>query len=163
MKKLFVIAFLAFCTTAASAQKFGKIADSLYKICSNDGLKVFTSTIGVDGDAYYVFYTAVKGDTLYFTEENFSGSNLAPTNGPMGYVRNIAIPFKNKDVKTGEVNNKWRGGEIYQLKVDFPNLGVRKETIDNKGKKSFETVYSIMLLVKGQAKAGALKKQLDAK
>lgn len=163
MKKLLSICLLVLLATTASAQKFGKIADSIYRICSNDGLKVFTSKTAVEGDAYYVFYVAVKGDSLYFTEENFNGSRLASDYGPMNYVRNIVVPYKDKDVTTGEANNKWRGGEIYQLKVDFPNLNIRKETIDNKGKKSFETVHSIILLVKGQAKADALKKQLDAK
>jgi hypothetical protein len=163
MKNLIAIVALAFITTTANAQKFGKIADSIYKICSNDGLKVFTSKTAVEGDAYYVFYVAVKGDSLYFTEENFNGSRLASDYGPMNYVKNIVVPYKDKDVTTGEVNNKWRGGEIFQLKVDFPNLNIRKETIDNKGKKSFETVHSLMLLIKGQAKAEALKKQLDAK
>jgi predicted enzyme related to lactoylglutathione lyase len=163
MKKLLTICLLVLLTTTASAQKFGKIADSIYRICSNDGLKVFTATTAQEGDAYYVFYTTVEGDSLYFTEENFTGAKLSSTYGSMSYVRNIVVPFKNKDVTSGEANNKWRGGEIFQLKVDFPNLNIRKETIDSKGKKSFETVHSIMLLIKGQAKAEALKKQLDAK
>lgn len=160
MKKIIAITCLTFFGLTASAQKKGKIADSVYTVCNDQGVKVFTSSKGADGDAYYVFYTKIKGDTLYASEENFNAKALAADYGPMMYVRNIAIPFKNAAVTVGEVNNKWRGGDIYQIKIDFPGLKLKRETIDNHGKKSKETVESTMLIINGQANAEALKKAL---
>jgi hypothetical protein len=160
MKKIFAITCLVFFSVAATAQKTGKIGDSVYRVCNNEGVKVFTSSKGVDGDAYYVFYTKIKGDTLYASEENFTGKISVAEYGPMMYVRNIAIPFKNAAVTVGEVNNKWRGGDIYQIKIEFASLNIKRETINNLGKKSNETVQSAMLIVNGQANAEAIKKAL---
>lgn len=152
--------FVAVIGSSAKGQKTGKISDSVYRICSNDGFKVYTSTTGTEGDAYYVFYTNVVGDSLFMTEENFNGKKLEASYGKMNYVRNIAIPFKDPKVTIGEPNNKWRGGDVYQIKIDFPSLGIKQETRDKKGKKTLESKESIILIINGKEKADAIKKKL---